>query len=112
MILTIEAHMINLAGAVEEIRGLIFARRRRIKNGFFLKNWEEENDKENSNADINFVGTYEKKKWVNHKKGVVFSLTTIVWGVCPNYEVLMFQPQTVTPPYLGSVVICYVIYSS
>ena len=32
----------------------------------------------------------------------------LVLGVCPNYEVVMFQPRTVTPPYLGSVVNCYV----
>ena len=31
-----------------------------------------------------------------------------VRGVCPNHEVMMFQPQTVTPTYLGSVVNCYV----
>ena len=35
-----------------------------------------------------------------------------VRGVCPNYEVVMFQPQTVTPPYLGSVINCYVRYST
>ena len=34
-----------------------------------------------------------------------------VRGVCPNYEVVMFQPRTVTPPYLVSVVNCYVSYS-
>ena len=25
--------------------------------------------------------------------------------VCPNYELVVFQPQTMTPPHLGSVVI-------
>ena len=28
--------------------------------------------------------------------------------VCPNYEVVMFQPRTGTPPDLGSVANCYV----
>ena len=31
-----------------------------------------------------------------------------VRGVCSNHEVVMFQPRTVTPPYLGSVINCYV----
>ena len=31
--------------------------------------------------------------------------------VCPNYEVVMFQPWTVTPPYVGYVVNCYVATS-
>ena len=31
-----------------------------------------------------------------------------VLGVCPNHEVVMFQPRTVTHLYLGSVVSCYV----
>ena len=35
-----------------------------------------------------------------------------VRGVCPSHEVVMFQPRTVTPPYLGSVVNCYVRYST
>ena len=30
-----------------------------------------------------------------------------VCGVCPNHEVVMFQPRTVTPPYLVSVVNSY-----
>ena len=29
-------------------------------------------------------------------------------GVCLNHEVVMFQPRTVTPLYLGSVINCYV----
>ena len=28
--------------------------------------------------------------------------------VCLNYEVVMFQPRTGTPPYLGSVTNCYI----
>ena len=28
--------------------------------------------------------------------------------VCPNYEVVMYQPQTGTPLYLGSVANCYI----
>ena len=35
-----------------------------------------------------------------------------VRGVCPNHEVVMFQPRTATPPYLGSVVKCYVSIST
>ena len=31
----------------------------------------------------------------------------LVRGVCPNYEVVMFQPHTGTHPYLGSVANCY-----
>ena len=31
-----------------------------------------------------------------------------VCGLCPNHEVVIFQPRTVTPPYLASVVNCYV----
>ena len=31
-----------------------------------------------------------------------------VLGVCPNHEVVMFQHWTVTPPYIGSIVNCYV----
>ena len=29
-------------------------------------------------------------------------------GLCPNHEVVMFQPHKVTPPYLGSAVNCSV----
>ena len=35
-----------------------------------------------------------------------------VRGLCLNHEVVMFQPSTVTPLYLGSVVNCYVSYST
>ena len=45
-----------------------------------------------------------------------FLLLLFIWppfyGVCPNHEVVMFQPQTVTPQYLGSVVNCCVSYST
>ena len=27
--------------------------------------------------------------------------------MCPNYEVVVFQPWTVTPPYLGTIAYCY-----
>ena len=37
---------------------------------------------------------------------------TPVRGVCPNHEVVMFHPRTVTLPHLGSVVNCYVSYSN
>ena len=30
--------------------------------------------------------------------------------VCPNYELVEFQPRTFTTPYLGSVAYCYVAY--
>ena len=30
-----------------------------------------------------------------------------VQQVCTNYEVVVFQPRTVTPPYLGSFAYCY-----
>ena len=36
----------------------------------------------------------------------------IVRGVCLNHEVAMFQPRTVTPLYLGSIINCYVSYST
>ena len=36
----------------------------------------------------------------------------LIRGVCPNNWLVMFQPQTVTPPYLGSVVKCHVSYST
>ena len=32
---------------------------------------------------------------------------TPVREVCPNYEVVLFQPRTVNPPYLGYVDYCY-----
>ena len=37
---------------------------------------------------------------------------TSVRGVCLIYEMVMFQPQTVTPLYLGFIVTCYVSYST
>ena len=36
---------------------------------------------------------------------------TLVRGVCMNYEVVMFQTLTLTLPYLGSIINCYVRYS-
>ena len=35
-----------------------------------------------------------------------------VRGVCLNHEVVMFQPQILAPPYLGSVMNCYIRYST
>ena len=35
-----------------------------------------------------------------------------VCGVCTNHEVVMFQPRTVTPPYLGSAINSYLSYST
>ena len=32
----------------------------------------------------------------------------LVCGVCPNHEVVMFQPRTLAPPYIGSVIKCYI----
>ena len=34
----------------------------------------------------------------------------LVHEVFPNYEVVMFQPWTLTTPYLGSVTCCYIAY--
>ena len=49
-------------------------------------------------------------------EGNVFLLLLFTWPpvheVCPNYEVVMFQSQTATPPYLGSVVNFYGSYST
>ena len=42
---------------------------------------------------------------------VVVCLATGMW-VCPNYDMVMLQTQTVTPTYLGSVINCYVRYST
>ena len=35
---------------------------------------------------------------------------TPVRDLCLNYEVVVFQPQTVNPPHLGSVSIGYKLY--
>ena len=35
-----------------------------------------------------------------------------VRGVCPNHDVVMFQPRTLTPQYLGSAFNCYASYSN
>ena len=55
--------------------------------------------------------------WLNSDNSVdqpPFTLFFFYWplvhGVCPNHEVVMFQPRTVNPPYLVSVVNCYIRY--
>ena len=55
-------------------------------------------------------------------KTVIFKINSIIhlllfaWPpvrvVCLNHDVVMFQPWTGTPPYLGSVVNFYVSYST
>ena len=36
----------------------------------------------------------------------------MVYGMCPNYEMVMFQSQTLTPQYLDYVINFYVTYST
>ena len=69
-----------------------------------------------------FIELYCKirKYWWRHIESVIMSdnfwviYCDVIWcnrppvrDVCPNHEMVLFQPHTVTPPYLGSVAYRY-----
>ena len=64
-------------------------------------------DQQPQNFERHAFGPVSQRLTINIT-GILLLAWPPLCGVCLNHEVVMFQHWTVTPPYIGSIVNCYI----